>query len=181
MVLVDINTIRPPEKEPLTKAINSLITSNEFSRSNFGSNALAISYLDKEMKEILDGDEQDITKKLQRYNQNLQKYLFLLRENEKPNSSVTPVPVVIQDPLAEVEAIESEPASVNTAPRASTSSLFMSTPTTSKSRYYTTARKHTSNLPRVTPKLKRLRTEAERQKNSRYKDFLHNWDAHIDQ
>lgn len=110
MVLVDINAVRPTEKEPLTKAINSLITSNEFSRSNFGSSALAISYLDKEMKEILDGDEQDITKKLHRYSQNLQKYLFLLRENE--NSNVTPSTVVVQGPLPEVaeeeEAIESE-------------------------------------------------------------------------
>lgn len=57
----------------------------------------------------------------------------------------------------------------------------MSTPTTSKSPYYFTGRKqHTSNLPRLTPKLKRLRTAVERQKNSRYKDFLHNWDTHID-
>lgn len=178
MVLVDANTVQPKPADPVTDAINKLISANEFNRATFGPNALALSYLDKEMKEILDNKVLTPQERLIEYNQRLQRYLFLLRESG------------VNAPTYSERTISPEPQSApsrHTSTAAATATAATSTPTftynpisptynpfspTVESTASTPVRRRT-NLPRVTPKEQRLRQV--RRKNSRFKDFFVNW------
>lgn len=94
MVLVDINSINQPTPEkknnqdtPLVKVLNSLVSSNEFSRSEYGSNAQWMASLDAKLKEILETDYDDPAEKVKRYNLELQKYLFhVTKQNTSPHA-----------------------------------------------------------------------------------------------
>lgn len=177
MVLVDINTIKPttsvrPAESPakndnaLAKAINSLVTSTEFSKTNYGSSAYTIAMLDKEMKEILERRDLGPNERLNIYNQKLQKYLFLLRESEKSeqphirNNEISP-------PGTPVLQIEPE------QPGAGSRNPFNEVVTPLTRQPYKT------HLPRITPKQVRLRASEKRQKSSRLNNFLSNWDEYI--
>lgn len=181
MVLVDVNTIpsqpKPDVESSLTKAINSLAASNEFTRTNFGPNAIAMSYMDKEMKDILERTDIDPSLRLQLYNQVLQKYLFRVRESEKSNT-VTPKPETSSKPetvIPETTSFETV-STIGSEPEIDTS--VFETPKPDKPFVFTGAPRK-SNLPRTSPKELRLRSEAVRKANSRFKDFFTTWDPYV--
>ncbi len=191
MVLVDVNTIKSPttnpssktDGSPLVNAINSLAVSNEFNKSNYGSDAKAMAFLAKELDEILDRRDLDPAEKLKIYNQKLQTYLFLVREND--NNGIINTRSDEDDANSDdgfEDGVRHEDISMLSRRRApSTSSLFVDTPLTSKTPFHFSARKpHKSNLPRTTPKGERLRGVTERRKNSRLKGFLTNWQQYGD-
>lgn len=196
MVLVDVDTVKSQPQisakteDSLTNAINSLVSSNEFSRANYGSNAKTIADLDKEMKEILERDDLEPAYKLKFYDQKLQK--FLLRESEKPSISTTPAPVpILQSPSQPSQAAipsATSPShsfgqfsSINEGPAAS-SSVLLETPKNTKIPFYSSGQKqHKTNLPRSTPIQERLRSVTKRQKNSRYQDYFSSWESHIEE
>lgn len=78
-VLVDVNNAPNTNKriEPLTEAINSLVNATEFSRTNYGDSANAVTELDKDLRKILDRKDISLDDKLKLYNQSLSRYLFL--------------------------------------------------------------------------------------------------------
>lgn len=170
MVLVDINKVKEKPAETISNAINTLISANEFNRTNFGSNALAVSYLDREMKEILDNPNLRPIERVNQYNQLLQKYLFLLRESEglapSPSVYVTSEEYVPSTSVSERSISPEQPK--ETTPFNPFTPVVEAGPSTSSS-----VKGHRINLPRTTPKEDRLRQE--RRKNSRYKDFFVNW------
>lgn len=199
MVLVDIASVRPQAghqlsektEDSLTKAINNLATSNEFSKANYGANAKPLSALDKELKELMDRQDLKPDDKLKLYDQKLQKYLFLLRDsnnapNTKPKKKIGPS---FEPSQPSPPSSPSSPTSDGSPPfegfpstkavRTPVSSL-LETPRTAKTPFYFTGRKpHKTNLPRTTPVHERIRTSAERQRNSRYKDFLGSWESYM--
>lgn len=96
-VLVDVNNVPSTNKriEPLTEAINSLVNATEFSRTNYGDSANAVTELDKDLRKILDRKDISLDDKLKLYNQSLSRYLFLQHESKKqvytnPGVGITP-------------------------------------------------------------------------------------------
>lgn len=196
MVLVDVNSVKPEPKSsssssetegtPLVKAINSLVTSNEFSKNDYGSDAKAIAFLAKDLEEILEQPDLDPAEKLKMYNQKLKTYLFLVRENDNNNSLKKSPSVNVSEQNTDDDddngyedagdRLESNISTVSKRRTPSTSSLFVETPQASKTPSHFPERKqHKNNLPRATPIVNRLRGAAARQKNSRLKGFLVNW------
>lgn len=190
MVLVDINTVKPsstkiPENDSLANAINSLVASNEFSKSNFGSNAKIIAQLDKELKEILENKSLLPNIKLKHYDQKLQQYLFLLRESEKSNSpdlnfnKATTPPLYSPSPIL-VETL-SNPISRTTSAESITPIKSESSPIlmTVRSSPFVHRKPARVNLPRRTPKEERLRKPSQRRKNKRLEDYFSSWASDI--
>ena len=195
MVLVDVNSLKDSTStaaiNELTAAVKSLVTSNEFSKSEYGNKATLLASLDKELKDILARNDLDDSVLFQLYNQKLQKYLFHIRENERKTPVLTGGPVSAETG-SEIYEEEGDTYSFNSGERpepvfsvpqsvkqVSTSEIFTGTPSSSKTPFYFTGRKKLqSNLPRNTPIRERLRTSAQRQKTARYKDFLANWEEY---
>lgn len=180
MALVDTEPVKPEpikltnnnnNNDPLTKAITSLASSNEFSRTNYGSSALAIDQLDKELNEILDRTDIGPADKLKLYSQRLQRYLFLQRtatQQQQPTTinAISP-PHTHSSPLwsPTLESDSDTPFAQSTLlPSAINKSL-------EKPRIK-------SNLPRLTPPEARLRKANERRKNTRYIDYFSNWESY---
>lgn len=187
MVLVDINTTKQPTSasdDGVVKAINSLAQTTEFSKANYGPNAKPLAHLALELQEIVDKGNSDPAHQLRLYNQKLQKYLLLSRGNGNSQVSNTPnftSPGAVPESESETSSLPEMVTIAQISPvppvRQRTSSLFQPTPTTSKTPNYPTGRRgYRTNLPRITPKENRLRTVEQRRKNSRYKDFLVNWE-----
>jgi len=181
MVLVDINSMKKNEDAPLVKAINSLVTSNEFNHNEYGSNAKWIAALDSKLKEILDRNYADPAEKVKRYNRELQKYLFHVTN---PSTSSVP-PDMPETTEADFSDVGGDMLG-NTVPPSSQKlykTTVPTTPQTSRKSIFeepASGRKpHKTNLPRETPKQARLRNSALRRKNSRLKGFLENWDEYV--
>lgn len=176
MVLVDVDTIRPSsdcknveEDSKVVKALNTLVTQQKFNKNNFGDYATNVELLDREMREILDSTLEPLSK-LKLYNQKLQKYLFLVRDNEEnPQRPSTNLPHVYVPSEVDISMNVSPEPDISTpsSTKPEISRVFTETPVSHH--------QHTSNLPRLTPIQERLRAIGERQKNSRYKDYFVNW------
>lgn len=203
MILVDVKP-ESSQKDSLADAINSLVKTTEFSKANYGSNAIAISHLDNELKDLLTRTDLSPETRLREYDQRLQKYLFLLRETDKNNvtpSRPSPVgvallPKIEPEETASVAESGEEEESDRRSPGPSPGpfifgSPFVSTPppktlrtpqqpsTSSTVKTTEQATNNTrSNLPRTTPIEERLRKKSERRKNSRFQDFWINWSPH---
>lgn len=208
MVLVDINSITPKQggqpqtkqDEPLlVKALNSLITSNEYSRSEFGAKAKVVADLDKELKVILERTDLQPSEKIKLYNHQLQRYLHMVRSdgNNTPVNASDDVETQSEETdygAGDVSMVEPNISRVSQPRRHSTSTLLAETPRSIKTPVKRVARKRTkipafferednilgrkqykNNLPRETPVRARLRTAEERRKNSRFRGFLSNW------
>lgn len=201
MILVDVKP-ESTQKDPVVEAINSLVKTTEFSKANFGSNAIVIGHLDTELKELLAREDLPADARVREYNQRLQKYLFLLRESEKgnlrPNPVGVPIPTVPQLEFKEEEvgtgsnkfedrSYDSDGSAAqgtsHTAPPFN--AAVDNTPKTSKPFQQPTispplpaqqkTTKYRSNLPRETPIHDRLRKTNDRRKNSRYEEYYINW------
>lgn len=99
MALVDVNSTKTQDADPLVKAINSLASATEFGRDYYGSNTSAIVHLDKELKQILERADINPTEKLQLYSQTLNRYLFLHRMSENKTHTTnqpTPGPIILE-------------------------------------------------------------------------------------
>lgn len=169
MVLVDVSK---KVEDPVSKAISSLVTSNEFSRVNYRSNAIAIAHLDKEMNEILDRTDLQPDEKLALYNLHLKRYLFLQREREKADNSTS---VKEKQPKLTVNRIkanltgpvtEDDDASISTIDEEDT--VVANVPVTPKKLYEIKKPLFKNTLPRSTPKSEILRTSEQRRPPSRY-------------
>lgn len=198
MVLVDANSIKPLDNkntDDLVEAINSLKSSNEYSRDYFGSSAVAVSYLDKELAQILERKDLDPATKLKLYTQSLNRYLFLHRTSEKTNSGIQPPDFVKPPSSHHSDSESSRPASpesfVSLSPDTIKRNRTVITPKTLKSLTPVTPRDvrtstpvtpkelhqtrgHQSNLPRTTPKRNILREPKDRAP-SRYGDYFLGW------
>lgn len=189
MILVDAKT--NTSQKDVVEAINSLVKTTEFSRANFGSNAIAIAHLDTELKDLLARDDLPADARVREYNQRLQKYLFLLRESEKSNSRPNPMGVPLLTPKLEEEEEEDRGEDVvegrepdrgtplqpqrplfegafGGAPVAQPNLFSPPVPAVQKAQ----AR---SNLPRTTPMQDRLRKRNSDRKNKRYDGYFVNW------
>lgn len=191
MVLVDI------EKKPceLVNAINSLTSSEEFSRAYFGSSAVSVSHLDNELKHLIERKDLDPSEKLKLYSQSLNRYLFLQRTPQHhTQQNIAPVQIVQAQPTAvdktyqrlnstisesgsEAESFSSVPTGsfqdTTLTPTNKKEPLDQSSPVTPKA-VYESKRGPVSNLPRTSPKESYLRPPKEKQ----YKyatDFFVDW------
>lgn len=185
MVLVDINSIKTPSVSSvgvedktvnnLTKAISSLASSNEFSRSYFGDSATAISHLYNEMNKILEREDLKPDVKLKLYHDKLKRYLFLQRTSEEEEEGyVELTPPAPQRPVIELpneqiipELEISQEQEIQTPP--------VKTPVLVKNSRQ--KRLHRSNIPRLTPKELILRDPAGKQPPKYLDKYFLNWGA----
>lgn len=75
--------------EPFTQAIRSLVNSAEINRSNFGTSTTTVSRLSNELERLLERRDLAPSSKLKLYNQELKRFLFFHRENDRKNSIAT--------------------------------------------------------------------------------------------
>lgn len=189
MVLVDVNSVnQPPSK--LLDTLNTLATSTEYSKNEFGSTAPVIANLDRELKAILERDDLDPMQRLKIYNEKLQKYLFLVHENERKSPATTPkLETTIEkeendDDINTTGGLDRTFSGPQTVKQGRASFIWApgdNTATNTTPLQTTGGKQGKSNLPRQTPIQERLRSVAQRQKNSRYKDFLSNWDEYANE
>lgn len=140
--LVDIDSTKPGSSDnskQLTRAIESLADSNNFSRSYFGSSSITLSQLNNELNTILNRTDRISDDKLKLYNQSLARYLFLQRESEK-------LVTATQSAVGNNSNSESLTESLNR-------SVSPHTPTPKPGK----TPKYKINIPRVTPKSRILR------------------------
>lgn len=188
MALVDVNTSKAEDTNPIVKAINSLTSASEFSRDYYGTNASAVTYLDSELKQILERTDLNPSAKLTLYSQTLNRYLLLRRMSEKQplattSSKPTPIPIPVEkspslESTSEIHSEEEDPNSSTGDSDSSyhtittTQSPKVSTPVTPKIVQQQSKR---SKLPRTSPKTSYLRNSSERQPPSRYADYFSGW------
>lgn len=173
MVLVDINTIKPNSATSahvedkvvnnLTKAISSLASSNEFSRSHFGDSATAISHLYNEMNKILEREDLKPDVKLKLYHEKLKRYLFLQRTSEEKGSYEEIISSQSQPPLSQSELDFNQVPEIPQTPVKPPFPLI--TPRVK--------RLHHTKLPRTTPKELILRDPSLIQPPKHYDKYLY--------
>lgn len=191
MVLVDAKSLNETStnknSDVLVNAINSLTASNEFSRNYFGSRAVSVSQLDKELRELLEREDLDPSEKLKLYSQSLKRYLFLQRSSGGAN--VTSTPQILPQRAVTTTGGSSPPPPSQLNETSSDSYLsipdesrtLISTLTPIKRRTPVTPKElhqakrgHQNNLPRSTPKSSVLREPKDRLPE-KYDDFFLNW------
>lgn len=184
MALVDINSINRPatvkkqQDDPILQALNALVASNEFSRDEYGSKAKYLADLDTKMKEILESNYMDPAEKVKHYNRELQKYLFHVAK--KYSDVATKEEAEEEDDYGRKNiSRDFYESSTSAVIEPSTSSIFDETQRAHKTPFHFAGRApHKNNLPRETPKAERLRTNAERRKNSRLSGYFDNWEEY---
>lgn len=185
MVLVDADQVnltnrRKNEDSKIAEALNTLVTLNKFSLNDYGSHATTLARLEKELDEALERTDLSPSDKLKLYDLKLQRFLFLLRENEKQRKTGAREQLHFNENLDIVEVTPGEGNISTFSPARASTSRFVETaqiPMTPLSQ--STRQPHKTNLPRETPKERRLRTSDQRRKNSRYEGYLSNWDEYI--
>lgn len=174
MVLVDINTLPPTKNDkttdPLTNAISTLASSNEFNRAYYGPNTITITHLENDMRKILERRDLDPADKLKIYQDKLKRYLFLHRMSE---SSPQQQPPQIQTSPPQLggweSAGEEEEEDLQATPAQQIEQLRKQVPITNSRKS-----KYRSRLPRSTPRKDTLRKKP---KPKRLESYFDKWET----
>lgn len=98
MVLVDVNaapatpTTKPHPKttnQLLVKTLNTLLTSNEYNRNEYGPKAKIVAELDDVMKKLIERKDLDPDEKLKFYSNMLNRYLHMIHTNDTQYAQTT--------------------------------------------------------------------------------------------
>lgn len=170
--------VKEQQDDPVLQALNTLITLKEFSYAKYGDKAKYLAYLDARMKEILENNYMYPDEKVKYYDRELQKYLFHVTKRHPHDAAKEEEEADDYGRKSLSPDLYERTTSAVIAP--STSAIFDETPRAHKTPFHFAGREpHKNNLPRDTPKAGRLRTIAERRKNSRLKEFLENWEEYV--
>lgn len=161
--------------ESILNALNSLVTSTEFSRDQFGSNAESITHMDNEMNAILQRSDIEPSLKLILYNQLLRKYLLLQRMSEKKGGTTQSSTVQLAPVQpAPVQSAPVQPAPVQLVQPPSVQQVPEPSPIRLEDRVLRTPEPR-NRFQRTTPKQDILRKSGEKRHNKRYDNYFVNW------